>query len=124
MVTRMLEELTLEAVKVRSIVHDMQRGEKGTHFNPYVTWMQRLATLGDEIGLVFKAATIDRVAGTDTTELQAALISLAADALTWAEVLDKHDMCTCPWVRAMSLAKADPCPLHPEEFARRMAERQ
>ena len=85
-----LEQLTLSAVQSASIAHHASYGMR-SHFNPDVQWTQRLARLGDEIQNVFNEALLNRVPGTDTYALQKNLISLAAIALIWAELLDKHD---------------------------------
>lgn len=89
MSTKMLEELTLDSAKAKSIAHHLRMGDK-SHFNPNVTKFKRLADLGEQLRLVFIAAVVEREAGTDAVELQHNLLDLAAIALIWAEVLDKH----------------------------------
>src|SRR5688572_17091630 len=120
---KMLEAVTLDAVKAKSLAQHMREGT-GSHFNPEVTVLQRLAVLGDQIGAVFKATTIDLVPGRDVANIQDALLEVAATALTWVEVMDKSAVCTCPWVRASMLTVPEPCKLHPDEYARRMEQRQ
>ena len=93
MKSRSLEYLTLSAVQAASIAHHASYGMR-SHFNPDVSVVQRLATLGDQISNVFReAADVEREVSTDSVALQKNLIELAATALIWAELLDKHD---CP----------------------------
>lgn len=83
-VTRMLADLTLDAVKARSIEHHLHLGEDQSHFNPNVSELQRLAALGEYIGTVFVHGGIvpDRV------QLQRSLFDLATVALIWGELID------------------------------------
>lgn len=86
--TRMLQPLTLDAVNAESIAQHLRRG-RVSHFSPEVQWTERLAVLGTEMQDIFKAALINhRGPGDDTTVLQKNLLSLAATALMWVEVLD------------------------------------
>lgn len=89
--TRMLEALTLDSVKAKSIAHHLRLGDHDSHFNSGVSALQRLATIGDQVANVFREACTDREAGTDTYALQQALLELATTALIWTEVLDKHE---------------------------------
>ena len=85
-----LEQLTLSAVQSASIAHHASYGMR-SHFNPDVSVLQRLAVLGDKISDIFReAATVEREDNADSVALQKNLISLAAIALIWAELLDKH----------------------------------
>ena len=82
---RMLDALTLDAVKAKSLSQHLRLGEARSHFNPEVSAMQRLAALGDGIGDSFKYGAMDR----DASRLQDTLLALAATALIWAELLDQ-----------------------------------
>lgn len=85
MSTRVLEGLTLDAVKATSIAHHLQRGER-SHFNPEVSDMQRLAELGDLLVKVFESAAL----APDTAKLQQDLLWLSATSAIWAERIDKQ----------------------------------
>jgi hypothetical protein len=83
---RMLEGLTLDAVKAKSLAQHMRLGEAKSHFNPEVPTAQRLAMLGECVGASFKYGALDR----DVPRLQDSLLELAAYAATWAELLDTN----------------------------------
>jgi hypothetical protein len=83
---RLLEGLTLDAVKAKSLAQHLRLGETNTHFNPEVSTAQRLAVLGEYVGASFKYGALD----IDVPRLQDALLELAAYAATWAELLDTH----------------------------------
>lgn len=87
--TPRLEPLTLDAVMAESIAHHLRNGAERSHFNPEVSALQRVATLGEQYSKVIVAA-MGNPEVSDTYELQKALITLAATALIWTELLDKH----------------------------------
>jgi len=81
---RMLEGLTLDAVKAKSLAQHMRLGEASSHFNAEVSATQRLAVLGEHLGAAFRYGALDL----DTPRLQDSLLELAAFAATWAELMD------------------------------------
>jgi len=85
---RMVEGLTLDAVKAKSLAQHMRLGEANSHFNPEVSTAQRLAMLGECVGASFKYGALN----SDPVRLQDALLELAAYAATWAEMLDKEHL--------------------------------
>jgi len=85
---RMLEGLTLDAVKAKSLAQHMRLGEANSHFNPEVSAAQRLATLGECVGAAFKYGALEP----NNPMLQDHLLALAAYAATWAELLDKENL--------------------------------
>lgn len=87
---RMLQPLTLDAVKAKSLAQDMRLKDK-SHFNVSVSAMQRLATLGETVGACFNHGALVP----DPVRLQDQLLELAAFALIWAELLDIAP-CRCP----------------------------
>ena len=81
---RMLEGLTLEAIKAKSIAHNIRLGEAKSHFNPDVSAIARLAVLGEYASEIFHYGAVVP----DLPKLQDALLELAAVAAIWAEKLD------------------------------------
>lgn len=80
---RMLQDLTLDAVKAESIAHHLQRGDR-SHFNPDVSANHRLAVLGEMVGSIFQATAIVP----DPAKLQRMLLELASISAIWAELID------------------------------------
>jgi len=97
---RMLEPITLDAVKAKSLAQHMRLGD-GTHFNHDVSAHQRLAVLGEHVGASFNHGALLP----DPALLQDSLLELAAYALTWVELIDKKNPCECA-------QGVDPCPFH------------
>lgn len=87
---RMLQPLTLDAVKAKSLAQDMRLRDK-SHSELSTSTMQRLATLGETVGACFNHGALV----SDPVRLQDQLLELAAFALTWAELLDIVP-CRCP----------------------------
>lgn len=88
---RLLDELTIDLVRSKTIRHDMQRFPADSHLNENVSIFSRLAALGLALGNTFDAALADREQ-LDKELLQDALIDLAAYTTMWIDVLNR---CTC-----------------------------
>lgn len=88
---RMLQPLTLDAVKAKSLAQHMRLGEANTHFNTEVSWLQRIAALTEHATAIFHHGILLP----DVFRLQDSLLELSATSATWAEVLDIA-ACRCP----------------------------
>jgi len=103
MTVKQLQALTLDAIKAKSIAQHLQLGETKSHFNPDVTAMQRLATLGEHVGAAFNYGLMVP----DAARLQDTLLEIAAMAATWAELIDTA-WCSC----SDDARIANPCKRH------------
>lgn len=86
MAVRALAPLTLDAVRAESIALDLRMVRGQSPFDPTLSEGLRLCTLNDQLSIVFKEAFASNE--TDPVTLSKNLITLAAHALAWAQVLD------------------------------------
>lgn len=85
MAVRALSPLTLDAVKAESIALDLRMVRGQSPFDPTLSEGVRISTLNDQLSVVFKEAFLY---DGDPVILSKNLITLAAHALAWAQVLD------------------------------------
>lgn len=92
MSVRVLAPLTLDAVRAESIALDLRMMRGQSPFDPTLSGIHRVSALNDQLTLVFKEAFVTD--NTDPVVLSKNLITLAALALAWAEMLDKEGITT------------------------------